>query len=188
MKRGDSAMKSPDAAAPERLHLMDGRQVVCRPIAPNDAEALRRAILAADPETIRLRFLGGRPPMSQKQLHTLVDVDHLRREALVACTDEGRLVGIARYAVIDDGVADLAVAVDHDWRCVGLATALLQRLLIEAYANGIRLIHADYYGTNRNVHELIAELGGATQTRMTDGVVEADIELDPAHLRAGDGA
>ena len=42
--------------------LLDGRSVFVRPVLPTDVAELRRVVADADVETVRSRFLGGRPP------------------------------------------------------------------------------------------------------------------------------
>ena len=42
--------------------LLDGRSVFVRPVFPTDVAELRRVVTDADVETVRSRFLGGRPP------------------------------------------------------------------------------------------------------------------------------
>jgi GNAT superfamily N-acetyltransferase len=154
---------------------------------PDDIDELRRAIDMADEETLRLRFLGGRAPRTDGELRHLVNVDHVRREALAAFTDEGHLIGIARYEALDDTTADVAIVVDPEWRHLGLATALLYRLLCIAVGYQIRTIHVDYCATNREVDSLIDRLGATAKRRMASGVVEAQVTLDAARL-AGEGS
>lgn len=167
----------------ELIRLRDARTVLVRPVGPDDVDALRRAIDEADKATLRLRFLGGRPPHSQEELRRLVDLDHVLREAFVALAPDGRMVGITRYAAIDGTAAEVAIAVDRDWRHVGLATALLRRLLRAAADHGITTVHAAFYATNRDVRSLILDLGGESPADARAGVVEAVIPLDPSRLR-----
>jgi hypothetical protein len=47
------------------IRLADGRQVEIRPILPSDAPELAEAIRTADAETLRARFLGGPPPLTE---------------------------------------------------------------------------------------------------------------------------
>jgi RimJ/RimL family protein N-acetyltransferase len=168
----------------EPVTLADGRLVHVRPIAPSDLEELRRAIENADPETLRMRFLGGRPPQTDEELRHLVDLDHKRREAVVALDDDGHGVGIARYETLsDEHTAEVAIAVDPAWRRVGLATSLLARLLRTALRNGITTIHADYFATNRDVADLVRLAGHEPTTHMSGGVVDEEVSIDRDMLR-----
>lgn len=164
----------------EKVQLDDGRRVRVRPIRPDDIDELRRAIAEADPDTLRQRFLGGRPPETDEELRRLVEVDHVRREAFVALGPHGRGVGIARYEGLADGrSAEVAVAVDPDWRGVGLATALLTRLMRAALRNGITTIRADYYAANSDVDDLMARAGQVSERHLQAGVVEEEVRVNP---------
>lgn len=169
--------------AVERVRLTDGRVVHVRPIRPDDLDELRRAIRDADPETLRSRFLGGRPPQTDEELRRLVEVDHVTREAFVALTPEGRGVGIARYEGLPDGRSvDVAVAVDPEWRRVGLATALLTRLMRAALKQGLSIVHADYFAANRDIADLMRRAATTEERHVCDGVVEETAVLDPEVL------
>src|ERR1039457_949990 len=64
--------------------LRDGRSVLIRPILPSDAPVLAEAIESADADTIRRRFLGGRPQVTPGLLDYLTTVDYTSRLALLA--------------------------------------------------------------------------------------------------------
>lgn len=163
----------------ELVTLADGRAVGVRPIGPSDLDELRRAIGEADPDTIRRRFLGGRAPRTEAELRRLVTVDHVGREAFVAFGPDGRGVGIARYEALPDGAsAEFAVAVDPQWRHVGLATSLLTRLMRAALRNGITTIHVDFLAANREVAQLVRDAGG--RPTVEAGVAQDDLLIDPA--------
>lgn len=160
------------------VRLADGRRVHVRPILPSDAPALREAIEQADEETIRLRFLGGRPPLTPALLRHLTEVDYDRRLALVAFDPSGRGVAIARYEGREGSPeAEIAVAVRPEWRGVGLATRLVALLGHAAIARGIERFTASYYSENRAVGELIEETDLPTHTEATGAVVEDSIDL-----------
>jgi GNAT superfamily N-acetyltransferase len=132
-----------------------------------------------------MRFLGGRAPRSEAELRHLVEVDHIWREAIVALDEAGRGVGIARYeAAPGSTAAEFAVVVDPAWRRVGLASALLTRLLRAALRNGITTIHVDYYAENRDVADLIRRSGGLVRTDLEGGIVDADVTIEPADATA----
>ena len=172
-------------AGPERVELADGRRVWIRPVRPSDIDELRRAIGEADAETLRMRFLGGRPPSTDAELRRLVELDHRSREAMAAFTAEGRGVGIARYETVPGTrSAEFAVAVDPQWRRVGLASALLTRLLRAALRNGITTVHVEYFAGNQDVADLVRRSGGESSTQVDHDVVAADVSL--ASLRPND--
>jgi GNAT superfamily N-acetyltransferase len=165
------------------ITLADGRWVKIRPILPSDAPELAEAIRTADTETLRARFLGGPPPLTDATLDRLTRVDYCSRFALAAFS-HGRGVAIARYAApppSGDGsvVADVAVAVAPEWRRVGLATALVERLVRRAQECGITDFTALFSAENRPVTELAHE--GNARVVIAEGIAKLDAALTSPH-------
>ena len=160
------------------LRLGDGRMVHLRPILPRDRRALARAIALADPATLRARFLGWKPVIDDKMLHHLVEVDYRRRLALVAIDQAGNGVAIARYeGTVKSDTAEFAMVVMPDWRGVGLGSALFILLAQAAVRRGIRRFYASYLVDNEQVVRLLEASHLPCRTTVSDGVVEAELEL-----------
>lgn len=163
--------------------LEDGRHVYLRPVVPHDVHQLSAAIRDADEETIRLRFLGGSAPQSPAALKHLVTLDYDHRFAMAAFAADGKGVGIARYEGEQSWPAvELAVAVDPAWRGVGLARALVARVVRRAVEQGATGLIADFYADNVRVADLIEEGGLPAQREVEKGVVREQITLDPRAL------
>jgi RimJ/RimL family protein N-acetyltransferase len=165
-----------------RLH--DGRRVFIRPILPSDAPELARAISTADTDTIHRRFLAGRPQVTPGLMAYLTEVDYLRRLALVAIDpahEQG--VAVARYELVGDGVAEVAVAVTPAWRDAGLATELVQLLAQAAAERGIQAFTGTYLAENRPVAALISDAGAAAGKVTDHGIAEFSVQLDPGQAK-----
>ena len=160
----------------------DGRVVHLRPIVPGDVYELRRAVAEADQETIRHRFLGGRPPTTDDEFERLVTVDYDRRFAVVALSNSRRGIGVARYEAIDTDVAEVAVAVDPGWRHVGLAGALLRLLGEAALDHGIETFSLEFMADNVDVAAILHESGLPISHKEKQGVVEAEVDLSAEAL------
>lgn len=176
------AVPDPPADYPVDLEgdavLADGRRVHIRPVVPGDREQLRERIRTADEETLRLRFAGGDPPIAEAELDRLVHLDYRSRLALAAFDDQGRGVGIARYESHPGGTeAEVAVAVDPEWRRVGLATELLIRLAAAAEAQGITAFTALVAGSNRPIEAFLERIGLLHSIEWHDGQGEIRIHL-----------
>jgi len=162
-----------------RLRLADGRHVRIRPVVPADAPALGAAIRAADPDTLRRRFLGGAPHVTPTLLEHLTTLDYARRFALGAFDEAtGRGVAIARYEPVREGVAEVAVAVDPAWRGIGLATALLETLAEAALDRGVHAFSATVQAENRPVTALVRLVGPDVRQSIREGIAEFSIALD----------
>lgn len=168
------------------ITLADGRVAYLRPIVPDDIDALRDAVGEADAETIRHRFLGGRPPKADEEFEHLVRIDYNRRFAVVALSRSRRGVGIARYEALEgSSCADVAVAVDAGWRRVGLATALLQLLAEAALDNGIDRFTVEFLVDNVDVTSIIRQSHLPIVVHGSDGVTEAEVDIGAAEREFG---
>lgn len=161
--------------------LHDGRLAHLRPIVPDDRDDLMHAVQEADEDTIRTRFLGGRPPSTTEEFERLVRVDYDRRFAVVALSPDGVGVGIARYEAEPSGErAEVAVAVDPGWRRVGLATAMVHLLGEAAIEHGIRRLTSEFLVENVDVVSLVKEVPAPVVMTTSHGVADAEIDLTKA--------
>ena len=158
--------------------LSDGRKVFIRPIRPTDAAELRRAIAAADEQTLHTRFLGA-PPHDEASIRRLAEVDYVHRLALVAFAPDGSGVGVARYeGACGDDAAEVAVAVAQGWRRVGLGSLLLHELGAAALHRGVLRFTALVLADNRQVLDVLHESGLAFSMQMDSGTSQIVMYLD----------
>ena len=107
--------------------LTDGSTTRLRPIRPTDAAALQAFHVAQSERSTYLRFFAALERLPVRDLERLVTVDHTTRVALVAVTqgvgdDAGeRIIGVARYDLVDDETAEVAfnVADAHQGKGLG---------------------------------------------------------------------
>lgn len=161
--------------------LRDGSRATVRPISTQDAEPLRAGFERLSEESRYRRFLAPMQSLTGPMLRYLTDVDHHSHEALVAVAPDGTLIGVARFVrrPSDPEVAEVAVTVADDHQGHGLGTALLGLLADRARAEGIRRFTALMLASNREMLELIEELGPARTIEQAAGTVELEITLPP---------
>lgn len=148
---------------------------------PEDGERLRRFFFRLSPESVYKRFLSPIAcPEQLERLH-LLDVDGVRRQALVAIVD-GEIVGVARFArpAADDSAADLGIAIADDWQRQGLGTRLLTALAQAAMAVGIERFSFVALPENRAAVRLVRRLAPDTRLEFAGGVVEGFVPLRAA--------
>lgn len=168
------------------VKLQDGRQVFIRPILPRDAPELASAIKTADADTLRRRFLGSPPPVTPELLVHLTNLDYQRRFALVALDAvTGRGVAIARYELVGDDTAEVAIAVTPAWRHVGLATELIALLAEAAHERGVVTFTASCLAANRPVAALFEQAGGHGRRVIEQGIAEFSVALEHPEAPAG---
>ena len=112
-----------------------------RPIEPGDADRLERMFFRLSPTTIYRRFFSPIHEPSPRMLMWLTNVDHDRREALVAL-DGDEIVAVARY----DGragatEAEIAVTVEDAWQHRGVGRRLARRLAACRARPRLRAVH-----------------------------------------------
>lgn len=165
----------------EKVTLEPGLEVLIRQIRPDDKHLLTEAFETLSPATRFQRFFAPVERLSESDLSYLTEVDHSDHEALVAIDpDEGSLVGVARYVrTTPKNEAEVAIIVGDDWQGKGLATAMLQRLVRRAAAEGIEYFLALVLTSNTSATELFEGLvpDRARKMRGDPGQVEILIEL-----------
>jgi RimJ/RimL family protein N-acetyltransferase len=132
-------------AAADPLVLADGRRLKIRPLERHDRNRLRRLFMRLTPESRYRRYLSPKPALSERELDHLLDVDHVRHEALAAVDEtDGSFVAAAHYVQLPDqpDVADVAIEVADDLHRQGIGIALAIRTLDRARANGFTHVTA----------------------------------------------
>jgi GNAT superfamily N-acetyltransferase len=138
-------MSEPHLWSPiDRLHT-----VTARPIHTDDGDRVVRFFERLSTETVYKRFFSPIPRLNQRLLRYLVDVDHDRREAVVAlCRDE--IIGMAGYDRLAETpwIAETAVVIEDSWQRHGVGRFLFGQLGILAQRAGVDAFDATVLSTN----------------------------------------
>lgn len=160
--------------------IVEGRTLAIRPIRDDDVDRLRRLFFRLSPETVHLRFFQPVKTPSEKMLRHLAEVDHERRQAIVAVCD-GEIVAVVRYdRTADDGAAEVAVVVEDAWQGHGLGKRLLRRLASDALEHGVVELTATVLGENRRALTLAHRVAPGVHAEIDHGEWHVDIPLAPA--------
>lgn len=136
---------------------------------PDDTEALRRMFFRLSPETVYKRFFRPLRAPSDKDLAYLANVDHDRREALVAEVD-GEIVAVARYDRIKDtDEAEIAVVVEDAWQGQGIGARLVRKLAALAQSRGMTVFTSTILGENRAAARLLRSVDGHPDVHVSSG-------------------
>lgn len=155
------------SAAPNetgRMTLPDGRVVGVRPLQPSDRAGLAAAVRRLSTETRYLRFATPKPQLTERELDYLLDVDHHRREALLAVDPRtGRGVAVVRYIAVpgEADVVEIAATVADDWQGHGLGQALLAQLAKRAREEGYAALRASVLASNQRSIAMLLRAGFA---------------------------
>lgn len=157
--------------------IVAGQDLVVRPISITDAERLGRLFCRLSPSSVHFRFFSPiqRPPRAA--LLRLADVDHARRDALVAL-DGDEIVAVARYDATPGATeAEIALTVEDAWQHRGLGEALVLRLAKLAACRGYERFVATMLPDNRAALGLVRKLSPTAIVRFDHGEYAATVPL-----------
>jgi acetyltransferase len=165
-------------SAPFRLR--DGREVLVRPICPEDEPLLIAFHAGHSERTIRMRFFSLVKTLSRDSLIRLCHLDYERDLALVAELRDGerRLAGVSRFHLHPEtAVAEFALVVGDAWQGRGLGRHLLERLIAIARERGVKRLVGQVLAENGPMLELTRKLGFTAAP--TEDPTVVGVGLDP---------
>ena len=141
-----------------------GRELVLRPIRPEDEASHRAFIEQLMPEDLRLRFFNVRRSLPRSELARLVQIDYAREMAFIALAPgaDGSLetLGVVRaVADPDNREAEFAVIVRSDLKGRGLGDLLMGKLVRYLRDHGTQRVVGDVLRENRPMRELASRMG-----------------------------
>ncbi|TDD56434.1 GNAT family N-acetyltransferase [Nonomuraea terrae] len=152
-----------------------------RPAGPDDEERIKRFLAGLSPRTQTFRFFtGGTVPGLAGRL---LAVDE-RRDAIVATTDAGEIVGHAMSYRGGCADVEIAVVVTDAWQGRGIGRRLIDALLRRASVWGATTVGMDVMGENRRVLRLIRRRWPDARMTVSSGSVEVIAMIDAAHAFA----
>jgi len=162
------------------MRLDDGALVLVRPLVAADREALAEAYRTLSGEARRRRFLRSVDDVDATA-DALTRIEGADTGALVAVTDDGRIIGEAAYALLPDDpeAAEVAVSVRDGFHRQGIGSMLLRAVAGALHDMGLIRLVGHVQLDNRAVLALIDRLGGS---RRFDGPGVYRVELDIASV------
>lgn len=173
----------------EYKRLLDGREILIRPIRPEDAEPLRAGFSLLRPEEIRQRFLYAIKELTPETAARLTRPDPDTEFALVAAEPmppgEALIGAVARVA-IDPGTreAEFAILVSHFIGGMGLGRHLMLRLVRWARRKQLTRLYGDVLEHNTAMLALAESLGFRREHSDTPGLVRVTLDLSDPNLLA----
>ena len=166
----------------EKILLANGREVLVRPIRPEDAVPLRAAFVLLEPDEVRQRFLHPMKELGVEQAERLTRPDPRREFALVAAEPlppgEALVGAVARIAVDEDGRAgEFAILVSHYINGMGLGRHLMRRLVRWAKGRKLERVYGDVLESNQPMQALAASLDFRREPGGSPGLVRMVLDL-----------
>ncbi len=146
------------------MRLPNGREVLIRPIRPEDAEPIRASFSLLEPEEVRQRFLYALKELTTDMADRLTRINPKTEFALVAAEPlppgEALVGAVARIAVDENGKdADFAILVSHYVAGMGLGRYLMTRLVKWARGKKLERVYGDVFEHNQAMLALAESLG-----------------------------
>lgn len=177
-------MKPGDRLPPwhELKRLVNGREVLIRPIRPEDAEPLRAGFSLLRPDEVRQRFLYAVKELTPETATRLTRPDPLTEFALVAAEPlppgEALIGAVARVA-IEPGTrtAEFAILVSHYISGMGLGRHLMLRIVRWARRRQLDTLYGDVLEHNTAMLGLADSLGFHRHHADSPGLVRVTLDL-----------
>jgi len=175
------------AAYPHALErhviVRDGREMMFRPIRPEDEKALTAMIANCTPADLHLRFFNAIKTLPHEMAARLSQIDYDREMAFVAVEPstvygEGPIFGVARIICDPENeAAEFAVIVRSDMQGRGLGYGLMSAIIEYGRARGLTRVYGNILEENDRMLRMVRELGFATVFGAGADAVRATLEL-----------
>ncbi|HVR81415.1 MAG TPA: GNAT family N-acetyltransferase [Luteimonas sp.] len=168
----------------ELLHLSNGREVLIRPIRPDDAVPLRAGFPLLQPDEIRQRFLYSVKELTPEMAERLTHPDPRSEFAIVAAEPlppGEALVGAVARVAITQGTreAEFAILVSRYIAEMGLGRHLMRRLVRWAKGKKLDRLYGDVLEHNQPMLALAQSLGFRREASDAPGLTRVVLDLKP---------
>lgn len=159
----------------------DGREVVLRPVRPEDEPLEAEMFTRFSERTQRFRFFQPIKDITHEMLVRYTQIDYDREIAIIAELDEkGRKVmgGVGRLIEDPYGeTAEFAIVVADPWQNQGLGNRLTDYMMEIASKRGVRKVYASFLGENMAMRHIFEKRGFKVQRCGGDDTCYAELHL-----------
>lgn len=179
----------------EHVRLANGREVLIRPIRPEDAIPLRAGFALLHPELIRQRFLYAMKELTPEMAERLTHPDPRHEFAIVAAEPlppgEALVGAVARVSIdgerlegesVEDGhhQAEFAILVSQYIADMGMGRHLMRRLVRWSRGKKLARLYGDVLEQNEAMLALAKSLGFRREAAHAPGLVRVALDLQRA--------
>jgi RimJ/RimL family protein N-acetyltransferase len=170
----------------ERQRLPNGRELLIRPIRPEDAEPLRACFALLQPEEVRQRFLYTMDELTPEMAQRFTRIRPRTEFALVAAEPlppgEAMIGAVARVVVDPNGQdGEFAILVSHYVANMGVGRYLMTRLVKWARGRGLQRLYGDVLESNHAMLALAGSLGFVRTASDDPGLIRVTLDLRELH-------
>ncbi len=166
----------------ERRVEWEGRQLLLRPIRPEDENTLGDLLNSLAAEDSRMRFFDTMRKLPRTQLARFTQIDYEREMALVAIERDasGREHSLGEVRVVadpDNFVAEFALVVSSSLKGKGLGRLLMDSIIDYARSRGIHELRGETLAGNLRMLGLARHCGFSIQSSADPGTVDLRLVL-----------
>ena len=166
----------------ETIHLESGRELLVRPIRPEDEPAHYAFLSKLTPEDTRFRFFGQVSQLPHSQMARLTQIDFDREMAFVAVAEaaagDGETLGVVRTVTDPNNErCEFAIVVRSDMKGQGLGRKLLEKMIGYCRGRGTRSMAGQILRENKPMRGLARQLGFKEMPQPEDSIVEVELDL-----------
>lgn len=160
---------------------IEGREILLRPLRPEDLKQHKAFLARVSADDMRTRFLHAIHELSDRDLAYLTQLDYERAMAFIATIGDNtgvcETLGVVRaHADADNVEAEFAILIRSDFKGKGLGSALLSKLVRYCRDRGIRRIAGEVLAENARMLRLAKQCGFRIEER-NEGIVSVVLEL-----------
>jgi len=167
----------------ECAQLKNGRQVLLRPIRPEDEPAHFAFFKHLSPEDLRFRFFGVVRELDHAEMAKLTQIDYEREMAFIATVPDAsgcpETLGVVRTATRPDNAsAEFAIIVRSGLKGQGLGRLLMEKMIRYCRDRGTRVLTGQALMENGGMQHLAEHLGFSVVRNYDDEVLEMRLPLN----------
>lgn len=168
----------------ERVALRDGRQVLFRPIRPEDEPAHYALMARLTPEDIRFRFFRHIDHLPRSEMARLTQIDYEREMAFIATLSVNggapETLGVVRAVCdADNAAAEFSILIRSDMKGQGLGSGLLRKLIAYCRDRGTGRMFGEVMAENGQMLKLARAFGFEVKRTEENGVMSIRLPLQP---------
>lgn len=166
----------------ESATLRNGRQVLFRPIRPEDEPTHHIFLSRMTPEDIFFRFFHYITSMPHSEMARLTQIDYDRQMAFIASAidqdGQAETLGVVRVvADPDNRTAEFSIIIRSDMKGQGLGSQLLRKMVDYATASGIQELCGEVIARNLPMLRLLERFGFRTEAGEEEGILRVSLPL-----------
>jgi acetyltransferase len=167
----------------EKFTLRNGREVLIRPIRPEDEPAHNDFVAKVSKEDIRFRFFGSVRELPHSEMARLTQIDYDREMAFIAVAPNEESSDMETLGVVRTGTdpnnddAEYAILVRSDMKGQRLGWKLLNKMIEYCRSRGTKNFTGQILRENKTMIDMVKSMGFEAHGSIEGDIVEVKLNL-----------